>query len=133
MKSLRVISALIALLYGANGVIMLIDPFRWYATTPGVMETGPFNFHFVTDIGFIYVAGAAGFLAWAIRPALGVGMLALAALWPALHAGFHLALMAGHAGHGGLGLMTELLGVCLPGVVGIFVAWRAAVLARRTA
>ena len=132
MKSLRAISALLAVFFGANAVLMLSGPFRWYSTTPGVMETGPYNFHFVTDIGFIFLASALGFAAWAARPALGVGMLALAALWPALHAGFHLVLMAQHMAHG-LGLMTELLGVCLPGLIGLIVVWRAAVLARRTA
>jgi hypothetical protein len=131
MTTLRTISALLALLYAVNAAIMVADPLRWYATTPGLTDTGPFNVHFVTDIGFIYLAAGAGFLAWAVRPALGVGILALAALWPALHAGFHLALMAQHVGHG-MGLATELLGVCLPGVVGIAVAWQAAVLARRS-
>ena len=129
MTSLRVIAALIALLYAGNGAVMVWDPFRWYATTPGLIDTGPFNFHFVTDIGLIYVAGAVGFAAWAIRPSLGVGVLALAALWPALHAGFHLIMMTHHMPHG-LGLMTELLGVCL---IGLIVAWRAAVLMRRAA
>lgn len=129
MKPLRALAALLALLYAGNGALMLWDPFRWYAATPGVMDTGPFNFHFVTDIGLIYLAGAVGFAAWAARPALGWGMLAIAALWPALHAGFHLIMMLRHASHG-LGLMTELLGVCLPGLVGLLVAWRAAVVSK---
>lgn len=132
MKPLRILAALIALLYLGNGAVMLWDPFRWYAATPGVMETGSFNYHFVVDIGLIYAASAAGFGAWAAWPRLGAGVLALAALWPALHAGFHIWLMATHHMPHGLTLMTEIVGVCAPGLLGLLAAWRAAHLSGRT-
>jgi hypothetical protein len=52
-----------------NGLIMLVLPRPWYDAIPGVTGTGPFNPHFVRDIGAAYlVCGAA--LAWfAARPA----------------------------------------------------------------
>ncbi|HVY56846.1 MAG TPA: hypothetical protein VHA77_03260 [Xanthobacteraceae bacterium] len=44
----------------ANGLLMLFDPAGWYGLVPGVPETGPFNPHFVRDIGCAYlVAGVA--------------------------------------------------------------------------
>lgn len=44
----------LGLLLAANGLFMLADPVQWYAMVPGVPETGPFNPHFVRDIGAIY-------------------------------------------------------------------------------
>ncbi len=45
----------LGLLLAANGFLMLADPAQWYAMVPGVPETGPFNPHFVRDIGAVYV------------------------------------------------------------------------------
>ena len=66
----------------ANGLIMLAAPADWYAMVPGVAGTGPFNAHFVRDIGAAYlVAGAT--LPWfavnrAARPAALAGAAFLA-------------------------------------------------------
>lgn len=49
----------LGLLLAANGLFMLADPAQWYAIVPGVPETGPFNAHFVRDIGAIYVVTGA--------------------------------------------------------------------------
>jgi hypothetical protein len=38
-----------------NGFIMFAMPAAWYGSFPGVAETGPFNPHFVRDIGAAYV------------------------------------------------------------------------------
>jgi hypothetical protein len=56
---------------------MLTSPANWYFVVPGVTTTGPFNQHFVRDIGLI-------FLLVAIAMLTGV-----AALWLADHALFH--------------------------------------------
>src|SRR5215831_10035016 len=54
----------------ANGLAMLEVPANWYAMVPGVVDTGPFNVHFVRDIGIAYVvAGAA--LVWFAKAAYG--------------------------------------------------------------
>jgi len=54
----------------ANGLAMLVVPANWYAMVPGVVDTGPFNVHFVRDIGIAYVvAGAA--LVWFAKAAYG--------------------------------------------------------------
>ena len=64
----------IALVLGAaaiaNGVFMLIDPERWYLNVPGVTTTGPFNQHFVRDIGLIFLFLGGAFLIGAVRPEL---------------------------------------------------------------
>lgn len=51
----RAIPVTIAILLGiggiANGLFMLVSPADWYFAVPGVTTTGPFNQHFVRDIG----------------------------------------------------------------------------------
>jgi uncharacterized protein YjeT (DUF2065 family) len=71
-----------------NGVVMLALPAWWYSVVPGVADTGPFNPHFVRDIGAAYVVAGAG-LAWFLhdhraRPAAVVGCAFLS-----LHALIH--------------------------------------------
>ena len=85
----RYLAALIGLAFAANGAFMLAAPLTWYDTIPGVPTTGPFNPHFVRDIGAIYLAcgGAALWFAW--RPAQGWPALCSAAAWLTLHAAVH--------------------------------------------
>ncbi len=47
----------------ANGIAMLALPAIWYGLIPGVAETGPFNPHFIRDIGGAYLV-AGGSLMW---------------------------------------------------------------------
>ena len=51
---------LFALFNLANGLAMIIAPMTWYELTPGAAEVGPFNVHFVRDIGIAYIAAGAG-------------------------------------------------------------------------
>ena len=41
----------------ANGFVMLGAPAAWYAAVPGVAATGPFNAHFIRDVGVAYETG----------------------------------------------------------------------------
>jgi uncharacterized protein YjeT (DUF2065 family) len=80
---------LLGLLSVANGVFMMVAPAAWYAIAPGVTETGPFNAHFISDIGAAFLV-AGGSLVWfacdaRARPAA----LACAAFFT-LHALVHL-------------------------------------------
>ena len=54
-------------LLGLNGAMMLVAPGPWYEAVPGVTGTGPFNSHFIRDIGAAYLACAAGLGWWAAR------------------------------------------------------------------
>ena len=59
------IAALLALALFVNGVAMMGAPLSWFGFIPGVAATGPFNEHFVRDIGAAYLAAAVS-LAFAI-------------------------------------------------------------------
>ena len=73
----------------ANGLVMLGVPDAWYASVPGVPQTGPFNPHFVRDIGAAYlVSGAA--LAWFAFDRAARAAAIAAAAFLTLHALIHL-------------------------------------------
>ena len=62
----RGLIALFALTTAANGVYMLAAPLAWYGDIAGVPNTGPFNPHFVRDIGVAYLTQGL-LLFWAAR------------------------------------------------------------------
>jgi hypothetical protein len=71
-----------------NGVYMLAAPEGWYFPVPGV-TTGPFNQHFVRDIGLIFVLLGGAFLLCIARPQLRVLLWAAPSVWLSGHALFH--------------------------------------------
>ncbi len=82
-----------AIVFGAgligNGIFMLVDPVNWYFAVPGVTSTGPFNQHFLRDIGLIFVLVGISFLAGAVRPSMRVALWGAGAFWLTGHALFH--------------------------------------------
>ncbi|WP_439635177.1 hypothetical protein [Oceanicaulis sp.] len=104
-----------ALILIATGAAMLINGPLWYELTPGVMMTGPYNPHFVLDIGFAFLASGVvlGIGAWmGSRPVMLAGLS-----WPALHAGLHAVCLIIMGPASGAALWTELLGVIAPVVL----------------
>jgi hypothetical protein len=73
----------------ANGVFMLVAPEDWYFAVPGVTTTGPFNQHFVRDIGLIFLLLGGAFLLGAAQPHLRVALWGAASIWLSGHALFH--------------------------------------------
>lgn len=74
----------------ANGIIMLMVPEPWYFTIPGVTDTGPFNQHFLRDIGLIFLLLGAAVLIGLARPQQRPLLWGMTALWLSGHALFHL-------------------------------------------
>lgn len=73
----------------ANGTFMLVAPESWYFAVPGVTTTGPFNQHFVRDIGLIFLLLGGSFLLGSIQPHLRVLLWAAPSIWLSGHALFH--------------------------------------------
>jgi hypothetical protein len=86
----RYLAGLMALLLGANGAAMLTASLAWYDAVPGVTATGPFNPHFIKDIGAIYVMCGLGLAWFALRPRQGWPAMAVAAAWLTMHAAIHI-------------------------------------------
>ena len=100
---------------------MLAVPAAWYASVPGIVGTGPFNAHFVRDVGAGYlIAGAA--LAWfaANRGALPAAQAGAAFL--AVHALVHLWDAAAGREHVHQ-LLVDLPTVFLPPILAIWIVW----------
>ncbi|THD81332.1 MAG: hypothetical protein E7812_04855 [Phenylobacterium sp.] len=85
----RSLSGLLALILGANGIAMLFAGLWWYGQVPGVTATGPYNPHFVRDIGAAYLATAAALAGFAARPRQAWPALVPAALFLTLHSAIH--------------------------------------------
>ena len=73
----------------ANGTFMLIAPESWYLAVPGVTTTGPFNQHFVRDIGLVFLFLGGAFLMGAALAHLRILLWGGAAIWLSGHALFH--------------------------------------------
>lgn len=87
MRRAMILAVDLALLL--NGAFMLVLPQNWYDLVPGVVDTGPFNPHFVRDIGCAYlVAGSALLWFWLDRRARPAAVTGAAFL--TLHALLHL-------------------------------------------
>jgi hypothetical protein len=90
MKSLCLgLATLLGVALLANGVYMLVSPEAWYVAVPGVTTTGPFNQHFLRDIGLIFLFLGGAFLVGVARPDLRVVFWTAATLWLSGHALFH--------------------------------------------
>ncbi len=85
----RVVMGLIAVALAANGLYMLLAPQDWYQSIPSVPHTGPFNAHFVRDIGCAYLACGVGLAVgvWRTRWMLPATLPALTFL--GVHAALH--------------------------------------------
>ena len=85
----RILAGALALLLGLNALAMLFASFWWYNAVPGVIATGPYNPHFVRDIGATYLVVAGGLAWFAWRPVQGWPALVAGASFLLLHAGVH--------------------------------------------
>ena len=85
---IRISLVLLGLYYLSLGFILLVAPEYFYTSVPGVSATGPYNAHFLRDVGFAFLTSAGGLLSGSVtfqRP-----IIILGAAWPLLHACFHL-------------------------------------------
>ncbi|WP_240699950.1 hypothetical protein [Sphingomonas gei] len=102
----------------ANGGFMLVSPTGWYFAVPGVTTTGPFNQHFIRDIGIIFLFLGAAFLIGAARPEFRVVLWSAASLWLCCHALFHFWEVAVGI-CGSPALLRDFPAVTLPALIGV--------------
>jgi hypothetical protein len=127
---MRVILAIgLGLLLAANGFLMLADPAQWYGMVPGVPETGPFNPHFVRDIGAAYVVTGVALAVLALDERTVPAALA-GALFLTLHALVHVAdAITGqlHMDH----ILSDLVTVFAPAVIALWLVLSSTPISRR--
>jgi hypothetical protein len=88
-KTIPVLAGLLGVGLAGNGIFMLISPEAWYFAVPGVTSTGPFNQHFLRDIGLIFVLIGSGFAFGAVRSSSRILLWSMGAIWLSGHALFH--------------------------------------------
>ncbi|MCR9277026.1 MAG: hypothetical protein NXH85_03555 [Pseudomonadaceae bacterium] len=112
------IACLLGLAMLANGVFMTLAPEAWYWAVPGVPDRGPFNQHFVRDIGFIYALGGVAFVYGALFAQNRTFLWALPAAWLTVHAAFHVwEVIVGICGPEAL--VEDFAGVTVPALLGV--------------
>jgi uncharacterized protein YjeT (DUF2065 family) len=112
------LAALNGLFLFANGLFMLVAPSAWYHLVPGVTQTGPFNQHFVRDIGLIQMFLGAAFGVGLVQPASRLVLWAAATSWLAAHAILHLWEVAVGICHPSA-IARDFLAVTLPALIGV--------------
>jgi len=106
-----------------NGLFMLVVPLACYHFVPGVTHTGPFNQHFISDIGLIQMFLGTAFGVGMIQPASRVVLWAAATSWLIAHTILHLWEVAVGM-HSPSVIGRDFPAVTLPALIGVVVtAW----------
>lgn len=99
---------------------MWIATQHWYATIPGVAQTGPMNFHFARDVALAYLASGAALL-WAGGKHNKSAALC-GASWLVLHALFHVWIWMHRGFPTDMVALINLTGIQFPAFAGLFAA-----------
>lgn len=108
----RILLIAIGVYYVLIGGYMWFAPLTWYSRTPGVSDTGPFNMHFVMDIALIFAVAGGAMLFGVIRR--NRTACAIGAIWPGLHAAFHIWIWITRGMPGDPVALANLLGIQFP-------------------
>jgi hypothetical protein len=110
------VAIVLGVLLLANGVFQLISPEAWYWAVPGVPERGPFNQHFVRDIGIVYSLCGIGLVVGALYSTHRKVLWVAVACWLGGHALFHVwEVWVGICGPASL--LEDFAGVTLPALM----------------
>ena len=102
---------------------MMAMPLSWYESIPGVSETGPFNGHFILDIGIAFLTGSMALGGALALPTARRPPLVIALVWFGGHALLHLSeILTG--GHSRTGLWLEVTAIILPAVLMLLLLFR---------
>jgi peptidoglycan/LPS O-acetylase OafA/YrhL len=115
----RPIAAVLAVLTVLNGIIMLLAGAAWYESVPGASETGPYNPHFIQDIGAAFLVAGLALAARVWRPRYWPAAVAGAGFLVA-HALLHLAMiLSGHDHY----VAFDLIAIVLPSALALYSAF----------
>lgn len=100
--------------YLLTGLYVAILPHDFYLTAPGAQATGPYNMHFVRDVGFAFITSSI---------AIGYGIFAnkkpvmvFGSLWLLIHGLFHLTLWVVHGMQLDSAAMIDAVTVSIPAI-----------------
>lgn len=112
----------VAVILGINGLAMLLLPDTWYQLVPSVPPTGPFNPHFVRDIGLAYLICSWALIWFVLDPLRGAAAAIAAAVLQIAHSFLHVwDLLAGRTTLNFF--LQDCVLVILPAVLMLWLAW----------
>ncbi len=121
----KILTIVLSVWHAINGFFMLMMPARWYELVPGVVETGPYNSHFVADVAIAFLASAIGLaLATNRRGAIAAGFLAAPAIFLGGHSLLHVVEFF-HGAHGAIAIGRDTLTILVPGLLPAVLALQA--------
>jgi len=107
--------------YLITGLYIAITPFGFYETAPGVADTGPYNMHFLRDVGFAFTVSALAIgygLVSRLKP-----LILFGSAWLSIHGVFHLVLWLVHPNHASPTALIDLAIVVLPATLLTYLAF----------
>jgi len=115
----RWIAAILGVFNAANGLGMLFAGSMWWNSVPGVPDTGPYNAHFVQDVGAAFLVAGITLLVRAWRPAYWPAAVAGSG-FPVVHGLIHVVMIVtGHDHHAG----ADLAAVIVPAALALYSAF----------
>jgi hypothetical protein len=114
---------LLSVYFLLTGVYILLMPETFYRLTPGLELMGPFNMHFIRDVGLTFLVSG-GAMLWGALRRNRVALICGAA-WPFLHGIYHCVIWV----HRGFPFdhiwAVDIAAVIIPGFLALFIAMRA--------
>lgn len=125
-RATTVAATLLGLAALTNGFFMTFAPETWYWLVPGVPGRGPFNQHFVRDIGINYILIGIAFVAGAMFIKHQLILWLMPTAWLTGHAMIHVwEVIVGICGT--ISLIEDFAGVTLPALLAlnlVYVSYR---------
>ena len=115
----RYLAGILAAFNVANGLVMLFAGSLWWDHVAGARETGPFNPHFVQDVGAAFAVAGLALAARAWRGEYWPAALAGAGFLAA-HGLIHLAMIAGGHDHHAA---EDIAAVIVPAALALYAAF----------
>lgn len=117
MRILLIVLGLATFLVGPTA---FFAPHAFYENVPGVAMMGPFNLHFIQDVGLAFTVSGAAMVVGGWQRNRGVALTGAA--WPALHGVLHLYIQIQRGLPGDLPMWFDLVAVILPAFLGLYAA-----------
>ena len=119
---MRVVLIILGLAHFVTGPVAFLAPEQFYDAIPGLKMMGPYNVHFIRDVGLAFMASGGAVLYGALKPSRAVAIAG--AVWPFLHGLFHVQIQIARGLPMDLIMWFDLFAVILPALAMMALAWR---------
>lgn len=117
---MRLILLLIGVAALLTGATAFLAPMMFYTVTPGLEQMGPFNLHFIKDVGLAFIASGAAMTwgAWRRNRSIAIA----GAAWPAMHGLFHVSIQISRGLPSDFVMWFDVLAIIAPAFLALYAA-----------